>query len=389
LTASYSRIIIDEIQSFSPDSIAAIMVFLKEIHNLGGKFLLTTATLPPFIKEELRELKDIEFPVPVIMETRRHKIAVYKENIDDELSLKMIEDNFRSGKRILVVCNTVRKAQDMYEFLKHLNSSLIHSRFILKDRKRKESEEEGIMAINKDNHPPIIWIATQVVEASLDLDFDVLFTECSPIDSILQRFGRCWRNRKQEYTNKEPNIHIFKSKHMGIYDKEILDRTYCLLFNEFNGKTISELEKQDAINAIFKDIQATKYYEKYKRNKQLLEFGFKASSISKAEYLFRNILFNYCVIPWPVYKKNEKDIIDLLKHIDDEYTDKKENIRVKNELKQFALPVQISSHFSCLSPVADSRYCKRNNIMLMNDVAYSYEKGLEITDKNGEGILIE
>jgi len=388
LTASYSKIVVDEIQSFSPDSIAAIMVFLKEIHRLGGKFLLMTATLPPFIKDELRKLDNIEFPKPELTVHKRHRIAVYQEDIDEESSLKMIQNNYKSRKKVLVVCNTVKKAQRMYDLLKGLNPSLIHSRFILRDRKQKESKEKGIMAINNSEHPPAIWIATQVVEASLDLDFDVLFTECSPIDSLFQRSGRCWRKRNKEYEDNEPNIYIFKTEHTRVYDRELLDRTYSLLLADYNGRIMDETTKQNAIVMVFKDIEKTKYYEKYRRNKELLELGLRASSRVEAEDLFRNIFFNYCVIPRPVYEKNEREITALLKDIDSKNVEKMQRIQAKSKLKEFTAPVQIFNHPKCLSPVADSEYCRRNNIMIMNDVTYSYEKGLELTDKEGEGVLV-
>lgn len=388
LTASYSKIVVDEIQSFSPDSIAAIMVFLKEIHRLGGKFLLMTATLPPFIKDELKELQDVEFPEPELPSTKRHRIAVYSEPIAAPSSLSIIESEFMVGKKILIVCNTVKKAQDMYDLLQDHNTALIHSRFILKDRQKKENKEYGIMAINNSDHPAVIWIATQVVEASLDLDFDVLFTECSPIDSLLQRFGRCWRKRKEEYADNKPNIYIFKAEHTQVYDRELLDRTYSLLLARYNGSIMDETDKQCAIAMVFKDIEKTKYYDKYRRNKELLELGFRAESRGEAEQLFRNIAFNYCVIPRPVYVEKEKDINALIKVIDNKDAEKMQRIQAKSELKAFTVPVQIYNSSKYLTPVPDAKYCGKNNIMIMNNVAYSYEKGLELTDKEGEGIFI-
>ncbi len=388
LTASYSKIVVDEIQSFSPDSIAAIMVFLKEIHKLGGKFLVMTATLPPFVKDELKDLQDVEFPEAELSETRRHRIAINSETIDAPSSLSMIERQFRSGKKVLIVCNTVRKAQEMYDLLQSCNPSLIHSRFILKDRQKKESKNNGIMAVNNPAHPPVIWIATQVVEASLDLDFDILFTECSPIDSLLQRFGRCWRKRKEEYSDNEPNIYIFKAEHTLVYDKELLDRTYSLLHADYNGKIMTENDKQKAIDSVFKNIEKTKYYEKYRRNKELLELGFRASSRTEAENIFRNIAFNYCVIPRPVYDENERDICELIRFIDNKDAQMMHRIQAKTKLKNFTVPVQIFNRSKYLSMVPDSEYCRKNNIFIMNDVKYSYEKGLELTDKEGEGIFI-
>lgn len=388
LTASYSKIVVDEIQSFSPDSIAAIMVFLKEIHRLGGKFLLMTATLPPFIKNELKDFEDIVFPEPVLLSTTRHGIVIYDELINSPFSLSMIKRQFKLGKKVLVVCNTVKKAQEMYELLQSHNPSLIHSRFILKDRKKKESRETGIMAVNDLEHP-VIWIATQVVEVSLDLDFDVLFTECSPIDSLFQRFGRCWRRRKEEYRYSEPNIYIFKAEHTRVYDRELLDRTYFILFKEYNDRIMNEIDKQEAIATIFADIEKTKYYEKYKRNKELLELGFRANTKSEAEELFRNITFNYCIIPRPVYEENEKKLKELIEIIENKNFEKCRRIQAKSELKEFTIPIQLFNPSKYLSPVPDSEYCKRHNIMIMNDIIYSYEKGLELTNRAEEGVFID
>ncbi|MBT9131287.1 MAG: CRISPR-associated endonuclease/helicase Cas3 [candidate division WS2 bacterium] len=390
LTASYSKIVIDEIQSFSPDSIAAIMVFLKEIHKLGGKFLLMTATLPPFIKEELKELQDIEFPDPNLPSTKRHRLTVYDEPIDSSSSLEMINNLFRAGKKMLIVCNTVKKTQEMYELLQAFNPSLIHARFIHKDRQQKESKEMGIMAVNNPEHPPVIWIATQVVEASLDLDFDVLFTECSPIDSLLQRFGRCWRKRKEDYSLDNPNIFVFKAERTQIYDRELLDRTYSLLLADYNGKVMNETAKQDAIVMVFKDIEKTKYYEKYKRNKLLLELGFRAESKVEAEQLFRNISFNFCVIPRPVYNENEKEISELITIIDNKDEEKMRKILAKGKLKDYTVPVQIFNNkfMVNLSSIPNSEYCKRNNIMIINNVLYSFEKGFEFIDSANEGVFL-
>ncbi|WP_203471974.1 CRISPR-associated helicase Cas3' [Dissulfurispira thermophila] len=388
LTASYSKIVVDEIQSFSPDSIAAIMVFLKEIHRLGGKFLLMTATLPPFIKDELKELENVEFPEPELLSTKRHRISVYDEAIDSSLSLAMIDAQFKKGKKILIVCNTVKKAQEMYDLLQNLNlnPSLIHSRFILRDRQRKESKDTGIMSVNNHQHPPIIWIATQVVEASLDLDFDVLFTECSPIDSLLQRFGRCYR--KREYCEETPNINIFKAEPFKGYDNYLLSRTYELLYDNFNGKIMTEYDKQMAINEVFSEIEKTKYYQKYKRNKDLLELGFRAESRGEAEQLFRNIAFNYCVIPRSVYDENEKEISYLIRVIDNKNAERMQRIQAKSKLKEFTIPIQIFNALNSLTSVADSKYCKRHNIMIINDVIYSFEKGLQLTDRTEEGVFV-
>lgn len=381
LTASYSKIVVDEIQSFSPDSIAAIVVFLKEIHRLGGKFLLMTATLPPFVKEELEALGNVEIPSPVLPDIRRHKIAVHEAEINE--SLAMILDGLQAGRRVLVVCNTVKRAQEMYDAIGGNRASLLHSRFIQRDRKRKEAD---IMAINDPQHPPVIWIATQVVEASLDLDFDVLFTECSPVDSLFQRFGRCYR--KRPYELPPANIHIFRAKPFKGYDDVLMTRTYSHLKERYNGLFMTEEDKQAAIAYIFRDIETTKYYTSYKACKSLLELGFKAQNKTEAQEMFRHIAFNYCVIPRPVYNACEKEITETLGIIEAKGVSFDDRLRAKAALRQYTVAVQLFDRKRLMN-VAGSAYCKRNSIYIINDVTYSLEKGIELNEAVGAGVFID
>ena len=76
-----------------------------------------------------------------------------------------------------------------------------------------------------------IWVTTQLVEASLDIDFDVLYTEMSTADSLLQRMGRC--NRKGRYIPDKANIHIYINANgvgvsRAIYNREIYTRSFIL-----------------------------------------------------------------------------------------------------------------------------------------------------------------
>lgn len=82
------------------------------------------------------------------------------------------------------------------ELVERLDTSkvkVIHSRFIRKDRRKLEKEVTAFT--DEENKQAGIWIGTQVVEASLDIDFDVLYTELSELNSLFQRMGRCYRRR--------------------------------------------------------------------------------------------------------------------------------------------------------------------------------------------------
>ena len=94
-----------------------------------------------------------------------------------------------AGKKTAVVCNTVAKAIDMFGVLADLHPLLVHSRFTLGQRAEREKKEH----IDQQR----LVIATQVLEVSLDVSFDSMFTELAPVDSLLQRFGRVNRHVRQ------------------------------------------------------------------------------------------------------------------------------------------------------------------------------------------------
>ena len=207
-TLSYSKIVIDEIQMYEPDLLAVLIRGLGQIHRLGGKIAIVTATLAPFIKQLLKEDAEIEFKEKdFILDKTRHSVSVKDGAIQAEDIVTQYLENKKSGKsnKILIVCNTIKKAQALYEELKtqlgeieELN--LFHSRYIRQDRKKLEKEIRRFGKTYCDEKYKIldcqngIWISTSLVEVSLDIDFDYLFTELSELNGLFQRMGRC--NRK-------------------------------------------------------------------------------------------------------------------------------------------------------------------------------------------------
>src|SRR5699024_7912346 len=106
---------------------------------------------------------------------------------------------------------------------------VLHARFIQKDRQLLEKELQNFAS---NQSAKGIWITTQIVEASMDIDFDKLFTELAPLDSLFQRFGRCYR--KRNYNAELPNIKIFTEETSGtgsVYDADILRLSKEMLKN--------------------------------------------------------------------------------------------------------------------------------------------------------------
>ena len=339
-TLKYSKVIIDEIQSYTPDIISFLIFGLKVVNDLGGKFCIMTATLPPVVKYFLEETigkeniniaekpfykKDDKGNIII-----RHKIKYAEEDFNYNKILEKAKN-----KKVLIICNTVKRSQDVYKKLKEQNKqnieiNLLHSRFIFKDRKEKETKIQKFASTKEKerNNDAGIWISTQIVEASLDIDFDVLYTDMCAADSLLQRMGRCYRNRI--YEKDEPNIFICDTK-VGVgtvYDKDIFKFSVENI-QEYNNKIFTEEDKQDYINKVY-DIEKLKnidnknsYYNTIKKNIEDLEI-FPIGGIDKgtAEKQFRNIQ-NITVIP---LKFHDEELKNILQKYDETFGEEKMDI---------------------------------------------------------------
>jgi len=291
-TIGYSKLIVDEVQAYNPEACAIIVKMIEDIISLGGNFLLMTATLPEFVREELknRNLEWVEIDLYEgkingqdtikIKDITRHRVELREKKIEDDI--KEIIEKANEGKRVLVVLNTVEKAEKVHEKIKDKGFSgfldLLHSNFTLNERKRKEKklEKEFQNPKTEEEKSPKILVATQVVEASLDIDADYLFTEIAPIDSLVQRMGRIMRRvdlitgnvkgsdrefkYEDFYKDKEANVLVyFKHKEDNkeylesgkgyVYEKEILILTLGKLcgFNDLleDIKKISEKNSEE------------------------------------------------------------------------------------------------------------------------------------------------
>ena len=242
-TLSYSKLIIDEIQAYSPEIVAIIIKGLEMIYKIGGKFMIMTATLPQIYKNELEKM-GIHFQFnKFIKATKRHKIKLEEKDILDDLK-DLIEKSKKS--KVLIITNTVNKAIDIFLELQELkveNINLLHSRFIYNDRSAKEFKIKKFSENRKENG---IWITTQIVEASLDIDFDYLYTEMSTLDSLFQRLGRCYRSR--EYDGQDANVHIYIENMSGI--KYIYDEIFHA--PEWTLMDLGDITNDEAIEIINK-----------------------------------------------------------------------------------------------------------------------------------------
>lgn len=258
--------IFDEIHAYDANVIAQIKVLLKfTIQYLNVKVLIMTATLPNFLKEVLAEslgkFCEIRATDELYEKFTRHRLILRGGLLEAEPIITAL----KRGDKVLVVCNTVKKAQMIYKQLKpHATRSvLLHSAFNGEDRNK---HEDTLKAGEKDNDNPIkLLVGTQAVEVSLDIDYDVIFTELAPFDALIQRFGRV--NRKREKGICE--VHVFEENEKNdfyIYPKDVIERTFLVLKTIGSGNQIEEAKLQDFMDIVYpswNQIQQKEFDERY------------------------------------------------------------------------------------------------------------------------------
>ena len=366
-TLSYSKVVIDEIQAYSPEIVAVLLKGLQMINNLNGKFMVMTATLPRIYREKLQEM-GIKFEYnEFIKDTKRHKFKIIDKSINEDIEeIKEKSEN----KKVLIIVNTINKAIELYKVLENdgvEKVNLLHSRFEQEDRSEKEI---NIKEFSKQKDKSGIWITTQIVEASLDIDFDMLYTEMSTLDSLFQRFGRCYRSR--EYEGKEPNVNIYIKETSGvgyIYDKEIYQKSIDLL-QEYSGQILKEKAKIDLVDKLYSKemLKNTEFYKNFNDAFRILDNIIDYDTSKKdAQRILRNI-DNINVIPKIIYDNN----LNLFEEYSIEL-DKKKKYKLKRRIDKLFISINSSNKWKLGNLITECPYIKGKYII---DTKYDKEIGL-------------
>lgn len=222
-----SIIILDEIQNIPYEYwelISNIFNFIAK--NFGTYFIFMTATKPEILVQA-KELTKRNF------ELNRIKILNESDKINDLNSLyeSVIKDIF-NGKKVLVVLNTISSSQNFFKMFKDMDTTKLYLSAGVIPKLRKKVIEE----IKQGNIQ--LLVSTQVVEAGMDIDFDVVYRDMAPVDSLIQSCGRCNRN----YTSKLGIVHLtdIKDENGGSYSNSVYDDLLIGISKElFNG--VSEI----------------------------------------------------------------------------------------------------------------------------------------------------
>jgi CRISPR-associated endonuclease/helicase Cas3 len=259
LTPADSLFIFDEIHAYEPARLAMILATLRHfVHDLRARAFIMTATMPSRLRTILSAMLPNVSQLTASQETmaasRRHILKLRSEDLLAEAVQSEILREAEAGKGVLVVANTVARAQAAAEGLAGRTSvpvELIHSRFHTEDRTRKERnlQEDWGVGRKRDVSHGAILVATQVVEVSLDIDFDVLFSDPAPIEAMLQRFGRVNRTPIAGRALKPVHVCIGKPPFRPYSDEEVQKSLAAIQFRD--NLPIEESEVQGAIDLVY------------------------------------------------------------------------------------------------------------------------------------------
>ena len=235
-------VIFDEIHAYDAYTGTLLFHLIRWLRSLGSSVILLSATVSPEFRRRLAHAlgatlpdTEVEYPRLTVFPAggarakqtcikadpaRRRKLCVRRLGTKLEDILVSLKENLPHTGYAAVVVNTVQRAQDLYNLLgdgecilenntcigKRLADDtevhLLHARFPADERQIREKEifsvygEAGTAGTPVQRSGRRILVGTQVVEQSLDLDFDMMITDLAPVDLVLQRAGRVWRHER-------------------------------------------------------------------------------------------------------------------------------------------------------------------------------------------------
>ncbi|NLN84441.1 MAG: CRISPR-associated helicase Cas3', partial [Firmicutes bacterium] len=228
---SHKILIFDEVHAYDIYMTEIFKTLLHWLSAVGTSVIILSATLPLQTRKELMQAyhahqmveESVEFPrlstvsegsaqVINIGEFPSRKIQLGWIGQDINNITSTLKDKLSEGGCAAVLCNRVQRAQEIYNAVtdafkdEKVETILFHARFPL--CWREDIEARVLSNFGKGNGKrPLrsIVIATQVIEQSLDLDFDVMITDLAPVDLLIQRIGRLHRHENSSNPPKRPD----------------------------------------------------------------------------------------------------------------------------------------------------------------------------------------
>ena len=346
-----SVIILDEVHTFSQNMLYILSYFLEKFSKIYDlRLCIMSATFPSVLKDHFENILGKSKELWLNEEFRNRRRVLFKLLEKDILNIvEEIIKIYRASRkpfRMAIVCNTVEKSQKVFEKLQNLisesglkiNSELLHSRFIYKHRCEKEDKLNDWIR----GEESFLLVATQVIEVSLDISFDFMITECAPLESLVQRFGRVNRYKKKA---EKINVWITYPSEIDVkkkypYEKEDIINAWNLLKNFEENNLENELqlikEYDDIANlSKIKQRQIYNLLETWEKNTYLLYSWLVNDEFAQKLFKFREE-FTRLAIP-SIYKDHVEKLYEKMRR-ETSYIQKR---KLFAEIKEYTAPIPI------------------------------------------------
>lgn len=296
LDTANSVFVLDELHAYDPERLGFILASARMWEKLGGRIAVLSATLPAVLQRLFRSTLAAParlVTAPESASLRRHRLRCRGHHLTDPAAVEEMQQRLAAGEAVLVVANNVAHALELYEALaptiaeRHGEDAalLLHSRFKRSDRAAIEHRIRERFETRARNGTETggtggLLVATQVVEVSLDVDFDVLFTAAAPLEALLQRFGRVNRIaarppadvivHQPAWTTRRGTNEEFAD---GIYPRTAVEGGWELLTTH-DGATVDESDATRWLDEIYAGDWGEQWHEEVLESREAFAHAF-------------------------------------------------------------------------------------------------------------------
>lgn len=276
-------VVLDEVHAYDLYTSTLIERMLEWLAVLGSPVVALSATLPTSLRQRLAaayarglgveslDLSSASYPRVTSVDVNCSRTEAFEASAHVKRSLVLkwrdetawiadVVEAVRRGANVAVLCSTVGRAQAVYQRLAESVSpaqrDLFHARFLVRDR--EAIEKRCLDRFGKKGERPkgFVLVATQVIEQSLDLDFDLMVSDLAPIDLLLQRSGRIHRHARPDDDRggfTRPELWLIRPERTAdgklnfgsagaVYDHHLLARSWWLLRDRAEIHLPSEID---------------------------------------------------------------------------------------------------------------------------------------------------
>ncbi|MCA9525486.1 MAG: CRISPR-associated helicase Cas3', partial [Myxococcales bacterium] len=269
-------VVLDEVHAYDTYTGTLMESLVEWLAAAGSTVVLLSATLPPARRRELvaawqrgrgltpEDANACEYPRVTTasdlgatarsFEPRGRPLSVALQPVPDDVERLTARALAAAADGACVgwICNTVQRAQEAYRRVRHFGTTLLlHAALLPEDRARREQQLEdwlGPEEPGRTRPAGCVIVGTQVLEQSLDVDFDLMLTDLAPIDLVLQRTGRLFRHERRNRAPNHPDPHLLLIRPEGPWSTVQLDDVAIVYARLLVRRTLQVLEGRHTLN---------------------------------------------------------------------------------------------------------------------------------------------